>query len=243
MSGVLQGTTAVVTGVTSGIGEALAARLVEEGADVVGVGRGEQRMQAAASEAGFTPVVVDLADRQAVQRVADELAERLERVDLVVHNAAQCVYATPLGHDAAAWAELMQVNLLSVIALTEALAPRLPDGTGQLVAVSSVTARHLPNTRFAPYGVSKTSLDAYVDAVRMELASRAVRVTLLRLGLVDTPIYDKVDGFERTLARIRESPAEWLSPEEVVDALIWAVSQPPRVSVAELTLLPRGQQR
>jgi NAD(P)-dependent dehydrogenase (short-subunit alcohol dehydrogenase family) len=171
------------------------------------------------------------------------VAEGFGRIDVLVHNAARCVYDTPLEHSDEGWRALLQVNALAAASLTRALAPCLPDRTGQLVALGSVVSEHLPNTRFAPYAVSKAALDAWVAAVRLELAPRGVRTLLLRLGLVDTPIYEKVTGFERTLQRIRDSPSEWLTPDDVVEALLWATDQPAHVAVSELTLLPRGQAR
>jgi NAD(P)-dependent dehydrogenase (short-subunit alcohol dehydrogenase family) len=238
----LTGRRAVVTGVTSGIGAALAARLVGAGAEVVGVGRDRARLDATAGAVGpsFRPLLVDLADPVDRARGAAALRD-LGALDVFVGNAAECVYAAPTALPIEHYRRIFEVNVLAPIELVQALAPGLAAG-GHVVLVSSVTARHLPGHRFGPYAATKAALDAYAAALRIELEGRAT-VTTVVPGLVDTPLYDKVQGFERTLARIKEQTAEWLRPEDVAEAVLWALARPARVAINEITIVPRGQSR
>ena len=233
--------TAVVTGVTSGIGEALAGRLVRTGWRVVGVGRGEARMHAAARAAGWTPVVADLAVPAERTRAVAEIARAADRVDALVNNAAECVYELPTALGDEAWTHLVQVNLLAAVQLTAGLKDRLAGG--RVVNVSSVVTRFLPAPRFGPYAVSKAALDEWTRALRLELAAQGTGVTLVAPGLVDTPIYDKVQGFEATRGKLRDAVPAWLSADDVAGVVAWTLEQPPHVVVTELQVTPRGQPR
>jgi NAD(P)-dependent dehydrogenase (short-subunit alcohol dehydrogenase family) len=236
--------TVVVTGVTSGIGEALAARLAGR-FRVLGIGRSEERLAAGARRHGFVPITCDLARpderQQAIAEIVGHCEGRGGRLAALVNNAAECVYQTPTGLDEGAWHHLMQVNLLAAVHLVAGLAARLQGG--RLVNVSSVVTRHLPAARFGPYAVSKAALEEWTRAVRLELAPHDVGVTLVAPGLVDTPIYGKVAGAEALQARMREQVPVWLGAADVAEAVAWILEQPARVVVAELVLLPRGQAR
>ncbi len=232
------GKVAVVTGVTSGIGKALVARLLTQGATVVGVARDASKIE---PRAAFVPFIADLAQSDR-SRVFAEIAERFPQIDVLVNNAAECVYASPLELDPEKMRRLLEINLLAPIELVRVLAPRMQRGA-HVVNVSSVTARHLPNPRFAAYGLTKAAVDATTDAMRLELDPKGVRVTSIVPGLVDTPIYDKVEGFARTREKIRESLPQWLSAEDVAEAIVWALDRPAHVVASEIVLLPLGQAR
>ena len=107
----------------------------------------------------------------------------------------------------------------------------------------SVTARFLPGPKFAPYAASKAAVEHFTHALRLELAPRGIRVSLIVPGLVDTPIYDGLPDFARTRQKLVEQVPTWLRPDDVADAILWVVSRPTRVAVSELTLLPIQQTR
>jgi len=244
VSGALAGKAVVVTGVTSGIGEALVTRLLAEGAMVAGVGRSRAKLDAAAARWGedFIPVEADLADRVQRRAAIVELGERVARVDALVNNAAEIVYATPLGLDAARWASLMEVNVLSAIELVQGLAPLFAPAA-HVINVSSVTARQLPSPKFCPYALTKVALDRFTEGLRMELAPKGMKVSSIVLGLVDTPAYDKVAGFDTAKQVLLSQVPEWLASEDVADAATWMLTRPARVVVSELIIMPRGQAR
>jgi NADP-dependent 3-hydroxy acid dehydrogenase YdfG len=251
MSGRLRARVAVVTGVTSGIGAALVRRLVATGYTVVGLARDEGRLAAIAAECAavpgaratpFVPVRVDLAVPAERARALAEVGARTDAIDVLVNDAAEVVYELPSALAPAAWQRLVEVNLLAGIDLVNALLPRMGRG-GHIVNVSSVTARFLPAARFGPYAVTKAALEEWTRALRLEVDPRGVKVTLVAPGLVDTPIYDKVHGFEETRARIRAQVPTWLAADDVAEAVVWALERPAHVVVGELTLLPSGQAR
>ncbi len=244
-SGSLQGKLAVVTGVTSGIGAATVRALLTEGMRVVGVGRDAARLASSARGfgPGFRAVLADLASPSARQLAFAELQQvAAEPIWLLVNNAAECVYESPLDVAAERMARLFEINVTAVLELSQHVARHMPAGA-QIVNVSSVVARHLPAAKFAPYAATKTALDCLSEALRLELHPRGVRVSTVSPGLVDTPIYDKVQGFERARQRIKEQVPAWLSPEDVASAIVWVAAQPAHLVVSQLSLLPSAQAR
>jgi short-subunit dehydrogenase len=160
----------------------------------------------------------------------------------LINNAAECVYESPLKLEASRLSRLFEINVSAVMQLTQAVAASMKPG-GHIVQISSVVARHLPSAKFAPYAASKAALDCLSEALRLELHPRGIHVSTLAPGLVDTPIYDKVEGFARAREKIREQVPTWLQPEDVAEALIWILLRPPHVVVADLSLLPSAQAR
>lgn len=239
----LQGQLALVTGVTSGIGAATVRALLAEGMQVLGVGRDPERLDSAARGFGpqFRPILADLAVPASRQRAFAQLATS-EPVRLLVNNAAECLYDSPLAVPAARVSRLFEINVSAVVELTQQVARRMTPGA-HIVNVSSVVAQHLPSAKFAPYAASKAALDCVSEALRLELHPRGIHVSTVSPGLVDTPIYDKVEGFERARQKIREQVPAWLTAEDVSDAIVWIASRPPHLVVSQLTILPSAQAR
>jgi NADP-dependent 3-hydroxy acid dehydrogenase YdfG len=235
---------AVVTGVTSGIGEAITARLLDAGASVVGIARDDAKLSNMKERWGdrFDPVAVDLASPAARGEALARVKALAPRVDVVVSNAAECVYEAPLGFAVDALRRLLEVNVLAGIELVQALAGAMTAG-GHIVQLSSVTARHLPAARFGPYAMTKRTIESFVEAARLELHPRGIKVSLVVPGLVATPIYDKVQGFEKARAKINEQVKRWLDADDVADAVLWMLTRPAHVAVTEVVLMPREQAR
>jgi NADP-dependent 3-hydroxy acid dehydrogenase YdfG len=240
----MAGMVAVVTGVTSGIGEAMTTRLLADGASVVGIGRNPQRLAEAAQRWGpaFTPVELDLAARPERRRVLAGLRAELGRVDIIVNNAAECVFQTAVDLEAERLAELLEVNVLAGIELVQSLVGAMST-EGQVVNVSSVTARHVAHQRFTPYALTKTAVERFTEGLRLELAPKGIKVSLIVPGLVDTPIYDKVAGFDGARAALHKQVPVWLSADDVAEAMMWILTRPPSVVVSEVVILPRFQAR
>jgi NAD(P)-dependent dehydrogenase (short-subunit alcohol dehydrogenase family) len=244
MPGTLEGKLCVVTGATSGIGAALSRRLCAEAATVIGIGRRGDALAAevAHAEGRFVAVRADLADPGARAQAIAEIKDRAPRIDLLINNAGEAVYASPLELGAAGWHALFELNLHAAVALAVELAPCIPAG-GHLINVSSVTARFAPNPRFAAYAATKGALECATEALRLELDPRGVHVTSIAPGLVDTPLYDKVAGFAATRDKIARSVPRWLTAGDVADAIFWIVTRPAHIVIAELVVMPIGQGR
>jgi NADP-dependent 3-hydroxy acid dehydrogenase YdfG len=244
MSPALEGKLAIVTGATSGIGAALARRLYTEGATVIGVGRRRDALaeEVVRAEGRFVAVCADLGDPCGRVEAIAQIEDRAPRIDLLVNNAGEAAYASPLELGVAGWRALFEINVHAAIELAVALAPRIAPG-GHLVNVSSVTARFAPNARFAAYAATKGALDRATEALRLELDPLGVHVTSIAPGLVDTPLYDKVAGFAGARDKIARQVPRWLTASDVADAIFWVVTRPAHIVIAELVMMPSGQGR
>jgi NADP-dependent 3-hydroxy acid dehydrogenase YdfG len=238
----LQGKLALVTGVTSGIGAATVRALLACDMRVIGVGRDAERLAVVGRDFGpnFQPLQVDLAVPEARRRAWAELSK--ESLQLLVNNAAECVFESPQQLSPAKLSRLFEINVTAIMELVQAVAPSMQPGA-QIVNLSSVVARHLPNAKFAAYAATKAALDCLSEALRLELHPRGVHVSTIAPGLVDTPIYDKVDGFERTRQKLREQVPTWLTAEDVAEAIVWVASRPAHLVVSDLAILPSAQAR
>lgn len=240
----LSGRHCVVTGVTSGIGRATALALIAEGATVTGLGRSEEKLAALREQAGprFDFVVADLAVVSDRERACEALRNSARTIDVFVSNAGEAAYVSPLAISSVHFRQLFELNVCAPLELCQTLLPQM-GGSGHIVQLSSVAARFLPNAKFGPYGVTKAAVTGLIDALRLELAPRGLRVTSIVPGLVDTPIYDSVEGFDELRKKLNEQVPQWLAPEDVAETIIWALSRPSNVVVTELTVMPRGQAR
>lgn len=235
---------ALITGVTSGIGQATARALIERGARVLGVARDAQKLDDARSTFGdrFVPIQADLARPEQRQRAIEKLRDLQPTIDVFISNAAEAAYDSPLSVPIERLQRLFEVNVLGAVELVQAAAPFMRPGA-HLLQLSSVTAKFMPGPRFAAYGVTKLAVEQLTNALRLELEPRGVHVSVIVPGLVNTPIYDSVEGFDGTRAKLNEQVPRWLAPEDVADAMLWILSRPAHVVVSELTLLPAGQTR
>lgn len=244
MTGTLKQRTAIVTGVTSGIGLATARTLHRLGAHVIGVGRNAERLDGVRVELSerFEGVCAQLDDHAERARVTARIATLTPGPHVLINNAAECVYDSPLEVEQATLNRLFEVNVLAATELARAAAAVMTEG-GHIVQLSSVTAHHVANAKFATYAATKSCVEQLTAALRWELHPRGISVTTLSPGLVDTPIYDKVEGFGDALAKLKRSVPRWLSADDVAETIAWVLTQPPHLVVSELVLLPKGQSR
>jgi NADP-dependent 3-hydroxy acid dehydrogenase YdfG len=248
----LAGRVAVVTGATSGIGAATARRLASDGSAVAIVGRREERLRDLAAElrddteAEIVRFTSDVSDRDAVERTAEAIRGRLGRVDLVVANAGVMLPAPFEQADTTEWDRMIDTNVRGLLATGRAFAADLlataaEGGRADLVHVGSIGG-HQVFQNYGVYGATKAAVAHLTRNLRAELGPRGVRVKNVEPGLVRTELGDHASD-----AGIRESLAEWrdqvgpLPPEDIADAIAFAVAAPPRVNVAELIVLPTRQ--
>jgi 3-oxoacyl-[acyl-carrier protein] reductase len=216
--------TAVVSGGGTGIGLAVARRLVKRGLAVTVLGRRPDVLADAAQQAGATPVVCDVADPEAVTAALDELPAD---VDVLVNNAGGntdlgAPEPTDLGALAAAWQENLRSNLISAVLLTAALAPRLAAG-GRVVTLGSIAAR----TGAGSYGAAKAAVEAWTIDVARELGPRGITVNVVSPGLtVDTEFFRGRLTDERTARLIAATATGRPGTPDDVAALVEFLAEP-----------------
>ena len=249
--GTLEGRVAVITGASSGIGEATAKALAARGARVALLARRKDRLEALNNEihkAGGQSAVwqIDVTDRKAVERVAAEVVGKYGRVDIVVNNAGVMLPNPIEDKRVEQWQRQIDLNvsgLMNVIgAFTDALIKTgAGAGPADLVNISSVAARNI-FPAFAVYSGTKAFVSHLSIHLRAELGSKGVRVTSVEPGIVGTELKDHVD-FQGALDWLEgaKSQMEWLKPEDVAEAIAYTVSQPKRVNLQTITIMPTGQ--
>lgn len=244
----LAGKVALVTGASSGIGRATALALAEAGAAVAIVARRADRLAelaAAIEAAGAKTLVIeaDLGDASTPAQVVDKAASRWGRLDIVVNNAGVMLLSSVAEAVGEEWRRMIELNLLSLMNVTQAALPHLKADKGHVVNIASVAGR-VANPGASGYAATKFGVVAFSEALRREVFTDGVRVTVVEPGLVRTELGDHITnpnskaGLERRLAEI-----EPLEAEDVAAAILFAVSQPPRVSINEILIRPTGQER
>ena len=232
---VLAGKTAVVTGASSGIGKAVAERLIAAGVRVALVGRSEERLREAASgwpSEAWLALPCDLRDPQAAQAMAERADLEMGGVDILV-NSAGVFKAAPLTElDDETWLELWETNVNGTLFPTRALLPgMLARGGGWIVVVSSVAA-HRNYAGMTGYGATKHAVTGLARALSTEVRRQGVRVINAFVGPVDTPIWV---GMTPPLPQ-----EEMLTAGEVADAIIAAMTVSGKQVIEDLLLLPQG---
>ncbi len=224
----LQGTRAVITGASRGIGAAVARRLEGEGARVVVASR-----SAGPTAGGATHVPTDVRDAGSVTRLFAAAGEAFAgRLDILVNCAGVC-YLEPLaGMDLAQFDEMMATNVRGTLLCVRAAVPLMrAAGGGDIVNMSSALAARPITAGKGGYGASKRAVDAMSEALAEELDGDGIAVHTLAPTWVDTPM---------RRALFAEDPT-WMSDDDVADALVFLLTRPAKVAVQALRLLPRAR--
>ncbi|MET8336720.1 SDR family oxidoreductase [Streptosporangium canum] len=233
--------TAVVTGASSGIGEATARRLAAEGFDVVAAARRRDRLDKLAAEVpGIRAVTLDVTSQESV----DELAASLDRCDVLVNNAGGAVGLEPVASgDVADWQKMYDINVLGSLRVTQALLPRLVEsGDGVLVMLTSV-AGLVSYEGGGGYNAAKHAQSSMAEVLRLELCGEPVRIIEIAPGMVHTEEFalNRFRGDSTAADRVYQGVPGPLSADDVADAVSWCVTRPAHVNIDRLVIRPRAQ--
>lgn len=192
----IAGKVALVTGASSGIGEAVAVDLARRGATVVVTARRATELEATAlacrrHAVGSFSVVGDVSDREHSERAVKEATERLGRLDIVINNAGVSLRKHAIDTTADEIERVMAVNFLGAVYTTTAALPGMLDrGAGSIVNITSV-AGYIPNPKESAYGASKAALSLWSHGLSVDLHGTGVHVGVLSPGPIDTEIWEK----------------------------------------------------
>jgi NADP-dependent 3-hydroxy acid dehydrogenase YdfG len=242
----LDGTTAVVTGASSGIGAATARALAAHGASVALLARRKDRIDALAAElgGGATAHPTDVSDEAGVRASLGAVVAVHGGIGILVNNAGVGGLARADEADWDDWRTMVEVNVLGVLAASRVALPHLteaaqgPRGVADLITVSSVAGRKVV-PRANVYAATKHAVGAFSEGVRKEMAEKHVRVGLVEPGLTRTEIVE--DG--SFAAGVDDDGYDLLEADDVADAIAYAVTRPPRVAVNEILVRPTEQTR
>ncbi|KAB2975693.1 SDR family oxidoreductase [Streptomyces sp. SS1-1] len=225
---------ALITGGGSGIGAAVARRLLDAGHRVAVTGRGEERLRRFADEVGrpdhLLTLVGDSARYEDVQAAVDATLKAFGRLDTVVANAGFATHDSVAQGDPAGWPEMVLTNVLGPALLIRASIDALKESRGRIVLVGSV-AGFVP-TAGNLYGATKWAVTGLAENTRREVTEWGVGVTLVAPGRVETPFWDGLGSLP---------PGHLLTADQIADSVVWAVRQPEGVDVNTVVVRPLGQ--
>jgi NADP-dependent 3-hydroxy acid dehydrogenase YdfG len=248
MAGSLEGKKAVVTGASSGIGEATVEALVGEGATVTAGARRRDRLEALAERVDGAVHVheVDVTDEAAARSFIEESASEMDGLDILVNNAGVMLLGPVAGADVEHWQRMINVNCLGLLYCTHATLPIMGEaGGGHIVNVSSVAGRHA-NMGSAVYNMTKFGVVAFSEALRQEVLHANVRVTCVEPGFVATELQGHnehpmvVEAMEKMEKDLGDGV---LKAADIADAIVYALSRPPHVAINEVLVRPTRQSR
>jgi NADP-dependent 3-hydroxy acid dehydrogenase YdfG len=245
MTAPVVGKVALITGASSGIGEAAALALAAAGAAVAVSARraarlGElvQRIEAAGGRALALPG--DVTDEAVAKSVVVRTVEHFGRLDILINSAGVIQAGGGVEHaDLAEWRRVLDINLLaSLYTCHAAIGPMRAQGGGDIINISSTAGRR-PVGRFNPYATSKCGLNAMTEGMRQEIGGHGIRVCIIEPGATTTEVAEGIsDPAERRAMREHVSKQGAMKPEDVAAAILFVVSLPPRANVSEMLIRP-----
>ena len=244
-NGKLTGKVALVTGASSGIGEATALALAAEGARVAIAARRMERLRELAERVRqlggeALPIETDIADEAQVSAMVERTLQHFGRLDMLLAVAGVGVAAPFQNTTTAEYRQMLDVNVLGLLySVNAALPPMKRQGTGHIVIVSSGTGRYVHPS--VVYSGTKHAASAIAESLRREISGDGIRVTVIEPGAVKTEFVSQMRADIREAVARRLGDMEQLESEDVAAAILYAVTQPSRVNVNILTLYPAGQ--
>ncbi|MFE0674655.1 SDR family oxidoreductase [Streptomyces sp. NPDC058867] len=247
----LSGRVAVVTGASSGIGEASAEHLASLGARVVVLARRADRLADLVARiekngGGALAIAADVTDADAVRAAADRVRTELGGADLLLNNAGVMLPAPIEELASGQWKRQIDLNITGLMNAIGAFTPQLVEsaaerGVADLINTSSIAAQNI-FPHFAVYSGTKAYVSHLSRHLRAELGAKKVRVSALEPGIVGTELQHHVtdQGALDWLAGSRES-MEWLTARDVAETVGFIAALPPRVNLQQVTIMPTGQ--
>ena len=236
------GPVALVSGASSGIGEAICRRLIEQAYRVVGAARNESGLHQLAAELGdeFYPLVLDVTDSEAVGKLHASLPSEFRDIAVLVNNAGHDTGGRRLFDEGSAeqWCDIIETNVQGTIRLTRALVDgMLARGSGHVINIGSIAGLK-PYATGTAYVSSKYAVHGFSETLRLDYAGRGIRVTEIMPGLVRTGFAQQRLGDARQAQAFYDSFEQCLQPEDVARTVLFALQQPEHVEIAQLVILP-----
>ncbi|HCY8679436.1 TPA: SDR family oxidoreductase [Staphylococcus aureus] len=222
---------AVVTGAGSGIGEAIATLLHEEGAKVVLAGRNKDKLQNVANQLAQDSVKVvptDVTNKEEVDELMKIAQQTFGGLDIVINSAGQMLSSKITDYQVDEWDSMIDVNIKGTLYTAQAALPTmLEQSSGHLINIASISGFEVTKSSTI-YSATKAAVHTITQGLEKELAKTGVKVTSISPGMVDTAI----------TAAYNPSDHKKLDPQDIAEAVLYALTQPKHVNVNEITVRP-----
>ncbi|HFD6268825.1 TPA: SDR family oxidoreductase [Staphylococcus aureus] len=222
---------AVVTGAGSGIGEAIATILHEEGAKVVLAGRNKDKLQNVANQLAQDSVKVvptDVTNKEEVDELMKIAQQTFGGLDIVINSAGQMLSSKITDYQVDEWDSMIDVNIKGTLYTAQAALPTmLEQSSGHLINIASISGFEVTKSSTI-YSATKAAVHTITQGLEKELAKTGVKVTSISPGMVDTAI----------TAAYNPSDRKKLDPQDIAEAVLYALTQPKHVNVNEITVRP-----
>jgi NADP-dependent 3-hydroxy acid dehydrogenase YdfG len=250
MPSALEGTVALVTGASSGIGEATALALAEHGAAVALAARRRDRLEALAERVrGADSLVLeaDLTDQTEAEAAVNRTAAELGRLDILINNAGMMLLGPVVEADTAQWWQMLDINVRALLYCANAALPHLlhaaqdsPRGVADMVNVSSVAGRTVRRGS-AVYNLTKHGVGAFSESLRQEVAKHHVRVSLVEPGATATELRSHNTQEIQDMQAQRFAGVRTMDASDIADAILFIVTRTWHVAVSEILIRPTEQ--
>lgn len=228
---VLTDKVAVVTGAGSGIGEAITTLLHEEGAKVVLAGRNKEKLQNVANQLSQDSVKVvptDVTKKEEVDELIKIAQQTFGGLDIVINSAGQMLSSKITDYQVDEWDSMIDVNIKGTLYTAQAALPTmLEQSSGHLINIASISGFEVTKSSTI-YSATKAAVHTITQGLEKELAKTGVKVTSISPGMVDTAI----------TAAYNPSDRKKLDPQDIAEAVLYALTQPKNVNVNEITVRP-----
>ena len=239
--------TVFITGATSGFGEACARRFAQAGWSLVLTGRREDRLNALAAELSrqveVLPLVLDVRDRQAMEKAIDDLPPAFSKLRGLINNAGLALGADPAAKcDLDDWDTMVDTNVKGLMYATRLLLPRLiAHGKGAGIVNLGSVAGSYPYPGSHVYGATKAFVQQFSLNIRCDLQGTGVRVTNLEPGLCESEFSLVRFGGDQARYDATYAGAEPVQPQDIADTVFWILNQPAHININRLEIMPVSQ--
>jgi NADP-dependent 3-hydroxy acid dehydrogenase YdfG len=242
---------AIVTGATSGIGEATTRNFIAAGYAVIGTGRNASKLADLEKELGhhFCGIPGDAADEDLLEKLFETAHERFNQpVDIVVANAGRGLGGSVKDADISQFYDVIKVNVIGALALMQKAAKRMvelqknryPKSAADIIVIGSVAGRNI-SPFSAVYGSTKFAVGSLAEGLRREIGPLGVRVTLVAPGIVISGFQEAAGYTDKMVQNFHEKFGPVLAPEDVANTIQFIVSQPPHIHISDIVVRPTRQ--
>ena len=241
MSNSLSGKVVIITGASSGIGEASARLLAGQGCKLTLAARSIDKMELLAADLPTECLVVraDMTEPGDISNMVERTLDRFGRIDVMFANAGVYIPGQFADCDPDAFSELLTINIDAVLRCFHAVIPQMKaQGSGDIIVTSSISG-HIDIHWEPIYSASKHAVQTFVHTLRRQLAPDGIRVGSLAPGAVANALWGFHDPDE--IKQLSEEDRAYLTSEDCAEALLFMLTRPPHVTIRDLVLLPQNQ--